>query len=60
MQVAWDCPHCGFVNKATFTESDIYGVQLRYCDSEAGGCDGQVVLKFEVETNVKIFTLTPV
>lgn len=46
--INWKCPYCGFINKQRLDTSSPMAY-LRYCDSDEGGCDKQVVVKVQRE-----------
>ena len=47
LKVEFECPYCGMHHEQFFDPSAC-ATQLQYCDSEDGGCDNLVALKFSV------------
>ena len=46
----WKCPICGYENSIAIDDHESRS-QVRFCDSDNGGCDNRVV----VDVTVKVF-----
>lgn len=52
MKAYWTCPYCGFTSNIEDIDTVDQTAFLAYCNSEKGGCDGQVVIKPMVRVTV--------
>lgn len=52
MSVEWKCPDCGHINNLPV--SIMSSEEVRYCDSDGGGCDQRFFVQVKPVTNISV------
>ena len=63
LRFTWECPNCGFINKAYAELQDTHGTmetRLIYCDVDEGGCDTKFAVEPRATVTATVYKLVKV